>query len=316
MTAPAPVALFVFRRPDKTRATLDALSRCRGIEASDLHVFCDGPRGPADEQPVAQVRDLVRRFDHPRKIVTEAATNQGLARSIIAGVTRLCGENGRVIVLEDDLIVSPAFLEYMNAALDAYAGAPRVMQVSGFTFARPGTSPDQPARFLPMTTSWGWATWDRAWRAFDADAGGAKALDGDLALRARFDLGGLWDYHAMLRRQRAGEVDSWAIRWYWTVFRRGGLVLYPPVSLVRNEGLDASGTHSSRSAMLWGRREERLPDRAPPQPSSVTEDRAALSELASVVDPLYLRRGRYALRRCAASLTQIISRPSTSPERM
>lgn len=42
-----------------------------------------------------------------------------------------------------------------------------------------------------------------------------------------------------------GKVDSWAIRWYLSVFLSNGVALYPPQSLVKNIGLD-SGTHGSR----------------------------------------------------------------------
>ncbi|WP_271599804.1 hypothetical protein [Bradyrhizobium sp. CCBAU 45384] len=292
----APIALFVFRRPDKTRATLESLARCRGIENTDLYIFCDGPRGISDEQAVADVRAIVEAFEHPRKTLVIATENQGLAHSIIAGVTRLCEQYGRVIVVEDDLIVSSAFLDYMNAGLDTFADDPRVMQISGFAFARSNASPSSAARFLPVTTSWGWATWSRSWHDFDPEARGTDALRSNYALRSRFDLGGLFSYYDMLQRQQAGRIDSWAIRWYWSVFRRDGLVLYPPVSLVRNDGLDSSGTHTSRSKLLWRGLNHELPESSPPMPGQVAINQASLAELASIVDPLFYRRARNLLR--------------------
>ncbi|MBR0779575.1 glycosyltransferase [Bradyrhizobium diazoefficiens] len=292
----APIALFVFRRPDKTRATLGSLARCRGIEDTDLYIFCDGPRGTSDDRAVADVRAIVEAFDHPRKTLVISPENQGLARSIIAGVTRLCEQYGRVIVVEDDLIVSPAFLDYMNTGLDTFADDPRVMQISGFAFARNNASPNSAARFLPVTTSWGWATWSRSWHDFDPDCRDADALRSNYALRSRFDLGGLFGYYDMLQRQEAGRIDSWAIRWYWSVFRRDGLVLYPPVSLVRNDGLDSSGTHTSRSKLLWRELNHELPKSSPPMPDQVAIHQAALAELASIIDPLFHRRAKNLLR--------------------
>jgi len=52
--------------------------------------------------------------------VVEPTRQHRAARSIVNGVTRLCDEYGRVIVLEDDMLISPHFLDYMITALNAY----------------------------------------------------------------------------------------------------------------------------------------------------------------------------------------------------
>lgn len=239
----APIALFVYRRPEHTRRTIKALQACLEFENSPVHVFSDGPRDAAAEAGVAATRDVVRSLLPAARLV-EAPANQGLAASIIAGVDALTDSYGRVIVVEDDLIVDNRFMRFMNAALDRFAEAPQVMQVSGFQHAVAGLN--SPV-FLPMTTSWGWATWQRAWQRFDKDCSGADRLTADPDLARRFDLDGAMPYTKMLARQRAGTIDSWAIRWYWTVFLAEGLVLYPPESLVRNDGFDGSGTHGVAS---------------------------------------------------------------------
>src|SRR5262249_7004873 len=186
----APIALFVFRRPEKTRAALESLARCRGVDNSDLHIFCDGPRDANDDRAGAGGRAIVGAFDQPQKTPVIFTETQGLSRSIITGVTRLCEQYGRVIVVEDDLTVSSTFLDYMNTGLDTFADDPRVMQISGFTFARNDASPNLAARFLPVTTSWGWATWSRSWREFSPNAQNTDAMCSAYPLRARFAL--LW----------------------------------------------------------------------------------------------------------------------------
>jgi hypothetical protein len=100
---------------------------------------------------------------------------------------------------------------------------------------------DEDTLFLPLTTSWGWATWQRAWQQFDVTASGYSALIQDKALRRSFDLKGRYAYFKMLKAQINKEVDSWAIRWYLTVFLKEGLVLYPGKSMVENSGFDGSG---------------------------------------------------------------------------
>jgi hypothetical protein len=164
----------------------------------------------------------------------------GLAASITAGLNELCAAYGRAIVMEDDLATSAHFLAYMNAALDRYADDDKVMQIAGHMFIVMLETVED-ALFLPFITSWGWATWDRAWRHFDPAAKGYQRLINDVNLRKRFDLNGHYNYFRMLQAQQNGKIDSWAIRWYLSVFLRDGLALYPKKSLVRNLGFDGSG---------------------------------------------------------------------------
>lgn len=239
----APIALFVYSRPDHTRRAVEALKRNELAADSELTIFSDGPKSGAQIESVNEVRRYIRGITGFKSVtVVERPQNLGLARSVIDGVTSLVNEHGRVIVLEDDLLTSPYFLTYMNEALEKYKNSEQVMQISGYMFpVEIGTNKD--ALFLPFTTSWGWATWRRAWQHFDASAGGYANLKNDRAKRMAFDLEDSYPYFKMLESQLRGEIDSWAIRWWLSVFLCNGLVLYPCQSLVENIGFDGSGTH-------------------------------------------------------------------------
>jgi GR25 family glycosyltransferase involved in LPS biosynthesis len=171
----------------------------------------------------------------------------GLANSIVTGITKLCQSFGRVIVLEDDLLLSSNFLRYMNAALEKYKHVEQVMQISGYMFpVKLNFSTD--AIFLPFITSWGWATWQRAWKHFDPQMSEYSRLKTDRALRYKFDLNSSYPYFKMLEAQIKGKVDSWAIRWYLSTFMQEGLTLYPVHSLVKNIGFDGSGTNCNAAS--------------------------------------------------------------------
>lgn len=243
MSTFAPVVIFAYRRPDHLRNTLNSLMRCKGFSHSPLIVYCDGPRDAGEAETVTATRELARSMLGGRAEYHFSEENQGLSRSVIAGVKDAVDRFGRAIVVEDDLELSPSFLTFMNCALDRYADDENVFQVSGYMFDVPQLKGTYSAMFLPFTVSWGWATWKRAWDQFDPLATGWKALRTDKELRRRFNLDGAYDYALMLVRQMAGQLDSWAVRWYWTVFKRKGLVLFPPATLVRNTGFDGSGTH-------------------------------------------------------------------------
>lgn len=243
LSAPAPIVVFAYRRPEHLRNTLASLMRCDGFADSQVFIYCDGARNPAEYDAVMATRSVAQEMLGEGAEYHFSEANQGLSRSVIDGVTAILGKYDRVIVIEDDLELSPGFLKYMNEALARYADVQKVFQVSGYMFDVPELAESREALLFPVTVSWGWGTWKRAWESFDPEAQGWEALRSDATLRQRFNLQGAFDYATMLFRQMEGMRDSWAIRWYWAVFNANGLVVFPPVSLVYNNGFDGSGSH-------------------------------------------------------------------------
>lgn len=246
----APIVLFVYNRPEHTRRTLAALAANPLAIDSDLIIYADGPKKPEHAETVAQARKVARSASGFKSVKwIEREENWGLARSIITGVSEVCFEHGRAIVVEDDLLVAPQFLTFVNQGLDRYANEQGVFQVSGYMFPVPA-QPSSDGLFLPLISCWGWGTWQRAWSQFDTSAAGYAQLERDHELRARFNLDGKYDYFGMLKDQVEGKIDSWGVRWLLSVFLKGGLVLYPSSSLVQNAGVDGSGTHGAGTASL------------------------------------------------------------------
>jgi hypothetical protein len=239
----APIALFIYKRPEHTRRTILSLQACVGASASPIYVFADGPKSEADAPAVRATRAVAHELMNDGAVFVEHDQNLGLAASIISGTTQLSNQYGSVIVIEDDLVFSPHFLEFLNLGLQRYENDQRVMQVCGYMFDVPRFRDRTDAIFLPMTSSLGWATWKRAWDQFDPNATGWRALLGTHDEARRFNLGGRYDYFGLLKRQMNRDADSWAIRWYYTVFSRHGLALFPPRTLVVHTGFDGTGTH-------------------------------------------------------------------------
>ncbi len=242
----APIAVFAYNRAEHLQHTIRSLLRNRLARDSDLYLFSDAPKSNADAPAVARVRDYVRTIEGFRSVsIIEQTSNLGLAGSIISGVTDLTARFGKVIVVEDDLVVSPFFLDFMNDALSRYADVDSVGAISGYMF---GVSANLPETFfLRSTSSWGWATWHRAWKCFDPN--GIRLRDQLTAqdLVRHFNYDGQYDFFGMLKNQIAGRNNSWAVRWYASIYLNKLLVLYPGRSLVQNIGHDGSGTHCGPS---------------------------------------------------------------------
>ena len=236
------IALFAYKRPLHVKQVVESLLKNPEAAESSLTVFADGARGGSDQAAVQEVRDYFKTVTGFNRIeVIERKRNFGLAANIIAGVSETLEKSDSVIVIEDDILVAPCFLSYMNAALEMYREDEKVASIHGYNY---------PVGFLPFSTfflrgadCWGWATWSRAWKYFEPDGQRLQGLLRQKRLEYRFDLDGSYPYNQMLADQVAGRNQSWAIRWHASMFVRNMYTLYPSRSLVENIGLDGSGEH-------------------------------------------------------------------------
>jgi len=240
----APIALFVYNRPEHTRRTLAYLQKNRLAEESRLFIFSDGPKTDADKAKVEQVRRLAGEVTGFKSVkLVSRAENLGLANSIISGVTKLVMEYDKVIVFEDDLLSSPYTLQYFNEALNRYAAEEKVMHIGAYMYDLKNNSLPQ-SFFYRAATSWGWATWARAWKDFEPEIDHLMNRF-DYAKMHQFSIEGNMNFWKQMEQFKAGKNNSWAIRWYASIFLKNGLTLNPSQSLIHNIGHDGSGVHSN-----------------------------------------------------------------------
>lgn len=247
----APIVLFVYNRPWHTKQTLEALMRNDYADQSTLFIYCDGAKENASEEllsRVKEVRTIIREKNWCKEVVIiEQKDNLGLADSIINGVTEIVNKYGKIIVLEDDIVTSVNFINYMNTALQRYENEFIVKQISAYAFDLECEKKNS-AYFIPLTTTWGWATWKRVWVEINFNSQDYLELKSNNKLRKQFNLDDSYNYSSMLITQMESKrISSWGIRFWWNVFKNKGLVLHPDYSLVQNIGFDNSGVHCDDS---------------------------------------------------------------------
>ena len=238
----APILLFVYNRPSHTRRCIESLLKNSLASESHLFIYADGAKDEVQQEAVNEVRSYIRSIQgFKQTTLIERSENWGLARNIIDGVTTQVNRYGRVIVLEDDLIVAPFFLQFMNDALETYKDEPKVGHIQACDFTQDPTLPE--TFLIKWTGSWGWGTWDRAWKHFNPNGKELLKKLEERKLTYIFDFNGKYGFTRMLRRQIEGKNNSWAIRWNASLFLNDILSLNVGRSLVQNEGFDGTGTN-------------------------------------------------------------------------
>ncbi|MBP5592315.1 glycosyltransferase [bacterium] len=288
----APIVLFVYNRPWHTQQTVEALQKNDWAAESDLFIFADGAKTENDEK-VNEVRKYIKTITGFKSItIFEKEKNCGLANSVIAGVAEIINKFGKVIVVEDDIVTSKYFLKFMNEALNFFENDERIFSVSGYTYhAKTMEIPRNYKHDIYLSYrhgSWGWGTWKDRWESVDWDITDFKEFCKNPKLQNAFNRGGA-DMSNMLKAQMEGKIDSWAIRFDYSLFKQNKFNIRPVKSLVTNVGLDNSGTHTGADEKLI----TILDDSWKPKIETIEPNKAILKNFRKVFDP----PPRYSLKR-------------------
>lgn len=243
----APIILFVYNRLEHTLKTIEALRKNELASESILYVFSDGPKEDATEEQknkIVHVRNYIHTITGFKQIIIEEAPfNKGLANSVIYGVTKVINKHGKVIVIEDDIVTHPFFLRFMNDCLERYEDRKDIFMIGGYNmkFKFPWWY-RRDVYAVHRSCSWGWGTWKERWEKADWNVSDYNLMLNNTLLQEKFNRGGK-DMFPMLKAQMEGNIDSWAIRWDYCLYKNNATCIRPAYTLVKNCGLDGSGVH-------------------------------------------------------------------------
>lgn len=260
-----PVLVIAFNRPDLTQELLDTLRTQHDIS---VYISVDGPRRDADRPLVAQVRELARRFlgENNSSRLQEHDRNQGCARGVTSALHWFFGANESGVVLEDDCLPTPEFIEFCRLGLIRYAGNPTVGSLSGVNYARSDRRRRLTLSKYPQL--WGWATWRDRVQSFDLDIGTLIKDVRSTSIWRSLSPIERWDWRRRLNELNQSEPHTWDTQMVAHFWMRDELSLIPPFPLVSNRGFDLRSTHTRGGPPGWYR-----------EPPDVHERRALLDEM-------------------------------------
>lgn len=256
----APVVLFVYARPEHTQKTLDALKANTLAKETDIYIYIDAPKQESHREEYEKVCAIVEQLSGFKSIdIIKRAENFGLASNIIDGVSKIVERHGKVIVLEDDLVTSNLFLEFMNTALNKYKNNDKVWHISGWTYPVKFNIEEEVFSWRAMNC-WGWATWNDKWKQFykDPDSLIEKFTKKDIY---KFNLDGTHNFWKQVESNQSGKLNTWAIFWYASIFENSGYCINPTSTFVKNIGNDGSGENCGNWDIFTSDFALRLPEK-------------------------------------------------------
>lgn len=248
-----PIALLIFARPDTTERVFAAI---RQGKPATLFVIADGPRPgyPDDPQRCARARAIIERVDWPCTVRTDyAETNLGHRKRVSSGLDWVFSATEEAIILEDDCVPDATFFRFCDELLEKYRDDERIAQISGINFLLGKKTLPYSYDFSRTPYTWGWATWRRAWRHYDAtmhlwpllrDEGRLPDVFGDArsarALRASYE------------KIYQGEPRIWDYQWSFACYTQSMLSVVPHVNLISNIGFGADASHTLFTGKIAG----------------------------------------------------------------
>jgi Glycosyl transferase family 2 len=238
----APIVIFAYNRPELLSKTIEALKANYLAKESDLFIFSDGYKDEISKEMVESVREIIYGVEGFNSVtIYESKTNLGLARSVIDGVSMIIKEYEKIIVLEDDLITSPNFLNFVNKGLEFYQSNPKVFSISGYSFNLKSLDNYEKDYYLGYrASSLGWGTWLDRWNKIDWEVKSFNITN--LLQQYRFIRGGS-DLPFMLMKQKFGKIDSWAVRWCFNQSINNLYTIIASKSKVLHVGVGGAATH-------------------------------------------------------------------------
>jgi len=272
MDSPAPLVLFCYNRLWHLQQTIEHLQKNALAQETELFIFSDGAKTEREIEKVNEVRNFLKDIEGFKEThLNFREKNWGLAQNIISGAREVLEKYGKVIVMEDDLICTPDFLDFMNEALEKYKNQSTIFAITGWS--PPLKFPEsfkEDIFLLQRPASWSWATWKKSWEKSDWQVSDFQEFKNNKNLQKQFNQLGE-DVTPMLKKQQKGVINSWAIRWTYTLFKESAYCVYPTFPKVHNIGADGSGQHVQSFSkynydIRLNEKKLKLPEKATPNP--------------------------------------------------
>jgi hypothetical protein len=246
MTKYAPVAVYTYSRLHHLQATIAGLQANHLARETDLFVVSDGPRDERAKKDIDALRAYVDSIDG-FKSVNRVYRNEnfGAFKSMADAEHAILSDYGRIISLEDDIVTSANFLDFINAGLDFYEDCDSILTIAGYCHPI-AVDAGLDAWISPWHCPWGYGTWEKKYRKMDLNANPLAQI-GAIESKRLF-LRKYGDFIIdILEADALGGTKATDARICGQMLLQGAFTVMPSVSKVQNIGCDGSGVNSPQT---------------------------------------------------------------------
>lgn len=247
----APVIIPTLCRYEHLRVCIESLMRCTHAEKTDVYIGLDYPQKESHWEGYKKIKDYLDSIKNSNcfknLIVICRERNYGIGKEGNAEqmINYISKKYDRWIFSEDDNIFAPAFLDYMNQALELFNEDKTVLAICGYRhFYDIRYDNNNVYRQNVDFSAWGYGMWRNRWQTLiNLDKNWFKDR---FSIKTLFNLkfkqgnNRLLDYIGILKSN-----DLWINDNTMSIYMAltGSDVVMPTKSLVRNCGWDGSGVN-------------------------------------------------------------------------
>lgn len=230
----APIIIFTYNRIKNLKKLTYSLSKNPESKNSKVYIFIDGPKNQKEKVITDRIYSYLKNLNFFRSVkIFYRKKNLGSAKNIMDGINYVSNRESKFIVLEEDLVVSNEFLYFCNKMLKSYKNYKKIWHINGWVFDN--MISDDKFFFSTHMSCWGWASWSDRWKKF-------KKIKKDVAYyniskksKDKFDFLNTGSFLGLLLNYKK-KINTWAVYWYYNIFKSKGITITPYKTLVINSG--------------------------------------------------------------------------------
>jgi len=253
----APIVISVYDRLEHLHKCIESLQMNKLATESILYVVSDAAYKKEHIEKIKEVREFISSitgFKEVRSVFRNR--NLGAHLSLSLALKDILQIYDSFIFLEDDIVVSDNFLQYMNDGLDYYEEQKNIFSICGFKvpFKMPSDYEDD-IFFYPCNSPWGFATWKNRWESVNYDYYDRYSeLKKDRKRFKEFLSIGFY-IKGILKADSRQEIVAGDLRVYYHMFQHNMCSVFPVRSKTQNWGFDGTGEHCGKKNVWWAKPE-------------------------------------------------------------
>lgn len=248
------VALIFFNRDDSLKKVFEQIKLAR---PSKLFLIQDGPREnkPDDIEGIKNCRKIVEEIDWECEIYKNYSDiNLGCGRRVSSGISWAFEHTDRLVILEDDCVIEPSFINFCDELLEKYKDDTRIRMISALNHFNDWDCGGNSYFFSDCGAIAAWATWKRVWDKFDfkiEDFGNSysQTLVRNSFGHKRAAKSSMKLWKNVYNQAKGGEkIRFWGPQFAFLSYFSGTVAIIPSHTLSSNVGIGSKATFSGSGA--------------------------------------------------------------------